>query len=127
LSDTVKAEGILGGMDNGKDVGRDLAPPTQHEEEEPPQSLRTRAATLPRIKSQAVKRRRLSNDTVASLDWFCVFNRKIEELKLEATLKIYENTKKLELEMFKLTQATQEMMVGFFASVLKARQSNVEM
>jgi hypothetical protein len=38
----------------------------------------------------------------ASLDRFCDSTRKIEELKLEAALKIHEDTKKLELEIFKL-------------------------
>jgi hypothetical protein len=61
-----------------------------------------------------------------SLDRFCKSTPKIKELKLEATLKIHEDTKELELKMFKLTQAIQERMAGLFGSVLKARQTNVE-
>ena len=90
-------------MDNVEDVERDPPPPIQHEEEEPLQSPKTRAAILPGVKGQAVKRRRLSNDMATSLDRFCDSTRKIEELKLEVALKIHKDTKKLELEMFKLT------------------------
>ena len=53
-----------------------------------------------------MKRRKLANDMVASLDRFCESTRKIEELKLEAAIKLHEDNMKLELEMFKLTHAS---------------------
>jgi hypothetical protein len=57
--------------------------------------------TLLGVKDQLVKRRRLFNNIAASMDRFCESTRKIEKLKLKVLLKICEDTKKLELEMFK--------------------------
>ena len=67
---------------------------------------RTIASYLPGVRGQPVKRRKLANDMVASLDRFCESTRKIEELKLEAAIKLHEDNMKLELEMFKLTHAS---------------------
>ena len=50
-----------------------------------------------------MKRKKLATDMAASLDRFCESTRKIEELKLEATIKLHEDNKKLKLQMFKLT------------------------
>ena len=94
LSCTTKANGIPGGMDNSEDVGGEEQPPIQQEEaleqveEEEPESPRTRAANLPSVKGQPMKRRRLANDMAAAFDQFCESTRRIEELKLEAAMKI---------------------------------------
>ena len=56
LSGTAKADGIPGGMDNGKEVGVEEQPLVQQEEapeqieEEEPESPRTRATNLPSVK-----------------------------------------------------------------------------
>jgi len=47
---------------------------------------------------------------VTSLNCLCEASQRKEELKIEATLKMYKDTRKIDLEMFKLTQATQECM-----------------
>ena len=70
-----------------------------------------------------MKRRRLANDMAAALDRFYESTRRIEELKLEAAMKMQEDNRKLELEMFKLTQASQERMAGLFANVLQGRKN----
>ena len=59
----------------------------------------------------------------AALDRFCESTRRIEVLKLEATMKMHEDNRKLELEMFKLTQASQERMAGLFANVHQGRKN----
>ena len=66
-----------------------------------------------------MKKRKLASDMVASLDRFCESARRIEELKLEAAIKLHEDNKKLELEMFKLTHASHERMANLFANVLQ--------
>jgi len=66
-----------------------------------------------------VKRRKMASDMAAFLDRFCETTRRIEELKLEAAIKLHEDNKMLELEMFKLTQTSQEKMVNLFANVLQ--------
>ena len=66
-----------------------------------------------------MKRRRLANDMAATLDRFYESTCRIEELKLEAAMKMHEDNKKLELEMFKLTQASQERMAGLYKCVLR--------
>ena len=112
LSGTAKVDGVLGGMDNGEEVGGEEQPPVQQKEapeqakEEEPESPRTRVANLPGVRRQHVKRRRLVNDMAAALDRFCESMHRIEELKLEGTMKMQEDNRKLELEMFKLTQAS---------------------
>jgi hypothetical protein len=53
-----------------------------------------------------VKQWKMASDMAASLDRFCEATRKIEELKLEAAIKMQEDIRNLELEMFKLTQAS---------------------
>ena len=94
LFGTTKADGIPGGMDNGEEVGREEQPLVQQEkapeqaEKEGPESPRTRAANLPGVRGQHVKRRRLANDMAATLDRFCESTRRIEELKLEAAMKM---------------------------------------
>ena len=129
LFGTAKADGVPGGMDYGEEVGGEEQPPVQQEkapkqvEEEEPKSPRTRAANLPGIRGQPVKRRRLANDMAAALDRFCESTRRIEELKLEAAIKIQEDNRKLKLEMFKLTQASQEKMAGLFTNVLQGRKN----
>jgi hypothetical protein len=122
LSGTAKADGVPGGMDNGRNVGGDEQPPSQPEveseqvHEDEPDSPRTRASNLPGVRGQPVKRRKMASDMAASLDRFCEATRKIEELKLEAAIKMQEDNRKLELEMFKLTQASQERMTNIFAN-----------
>ena len=74
---------------------------------------------MPDVRRQPMKGRRLVNDMAAALDRFFESTRRIEELKLEAVMKMHEDNRKLELEMFKLTQASQERMVGLFANVLQ--------
>ena len=125
LSGIAKADGVPGGMDNGEEVGGEEQPPVQQEdaleqvEEEEVESPRTKAANLPGVRGQHVKRRRLATDMTAALDRFYKSTRRIEELKLEATMKMHEDNRKLELKMFKLTQASQERMAGLFANVLQ--------
>ena len=125
LSGTAKAEGVPGGMDNGRPVGVDEQAPSQPEEdsqqvpEEEPESPRSRASNLPGVRGQPVKRRKIASDMAASLDRFCESTRRIEELKLETAIKLHEDNRKLELEMFKLTQASQERMATLFANVLQ--------
>ena len=109
LCGTAKADGVSSGMDNGRPVGVDEQPPnqpeeeTQHVPEEDQESPRTRASSLPGVRGQPVKRRKVASDMAASLDRFCESTRRIEELKLEAAMKLHEDNRKLELEMFKLT------------------------
>ena len=128
LSGTTKVDGIPGGIDNGEEVDREEQPPVQQEEapeqveEEEPKSHRTRAANLPGIRGQPMKRRRLANDMAATLDRFCESTHRIEEWKLEAAMKMHEDNRKLELEMFTLTQASQERMASLFANVLQGRK-----
>jgi len=50
---------------------------------------------------------------------FCESIRKIEELKLEVSVKIHKEIGQLELEMFKKFQASQERMACLFASVMQ--------
>jgi hypothetical protein len=125
LSGTAKADGVPGGMDNGEHVGVEEQIPSQEEEatqegrEEEPDSPRTRASNLPGVRGQHVKRRRLASDMAASLDRFCESTRRIEELKLEAAVEMQKENRQLELEMFKLTQASQERMAGLFVNVLQ--------
>ena len=125
LSGRAKANGVPGGMNNGEEVGGEEQPPVQQEEapeqaeEEEPESPRTKAANLPSVRGQPMKRRRIPNDMAAALDRFYESTRRIEELKLEAAMKMQEDKRKLELEMFKLTQASQERMAGLFANVLQ--------
>ena len=125
LSGTAKADGVPGGMDNGRPVSVDEQLPSQPEEdsqqapEGKPESPRSQASNLPGVRRQLVKRRKMANDMAASLDRFCKSTRIIEELKLETTIKLHEDNMKLELEMFKLIQASQEMMATFFANVLQ--------
>ena len=125
LTDTVKADGVPGGMDNGRPVGVNDQPPsqpkeeTQHVLEEEPESPITRASNLPGVRRQPVKRMKLASDMAASLDRGCKSTRRIVELKLEAAIKLHEDNRKLELEMFKLPQASQERMANFFANVLQ--------
>ena len=71
------------------------------------------------IKHHVVKRKRLANDMAISLDCFCKSTYKIGELKLEAIVKMHEDNRKLELEMFKLIYASQERMDDLFANVLQ--------
>ena len=66
-----------------------------------------------------MKMKKLASDMAASLDRIYDFTCKIKELKLEATIKLHEDNRKLELEMFKFTQASQERMTNFFASVFQ--------
>jgi hypothetical protein len=95
LSSTAKADGVPGGMDNGEDVGVEEQVPAQEEEatqqgrEEGLDYPRTRAANLPGVRGQHVKRRRLASDMPTSLDRFCESIRRSEELKLEATVKMH--------------------------------------
>jgi hypothetical protein len=116
LSGTAKADGVPGGMDNDRPIGVDDEPQSQPEEdaqhvpEEDLESPRTRASNLPRVRGQPVKRRKLASDMAASLDRFCKSTQRIEELKLEVAIKLHKDNRKLELEMFKLTQASQERM-----------------
>ena len=125
LCSTAKADGVPGGIDNGQPVSVDEQPPSQPEEEtqqipeEDTESSRTRASNLPGVRGQPVKRRNVARDMAASLDRFCESICKIEELKLEAAIKLHEDNEKLELEMFKLTQASQERMANLFANVLQ--------
>ena len=125
LSGTAKADGVPSGMDNGEHVGVGEQVPSQEEEatqegrEEEPDSPRTRAANLHEVRGQPVKRRRLASDMAASLHRFCESTRRIEELKLEAAVEMHKENRKLELEMFKLTQASLERMASLFASVLQ--------
>ena len=99
-------------MDNGRNVGVDDKPPSQPKEEsqqvpkDEPNLPRSRASNLLGVRGQLVKRRKMARDMAASLDRFCEATRRIEELKLEATIKLHKDNKKLELEMFKLTQAS---------------------
>jgi hypothetical protein len=124
LSGTAKADGVPSGMDNSRPIGVDDQPQSQPEEEaqhvpeEDPESPRTRASNLPGVRGQPVKRRKLGSDITASLDRFCESTRRIEELKLEAAIKLHEDNRKLKLEMFKLTQASHERMANFFTNVL---------
>ena len=118
-----KANGVPDGMDNGHNVGVEDQPPSQPEKlsqevpEEELESPRTRASNLPEVRGQPVKWRKLASDMTASLDRFCEFTHRIEELKLEAAIKLHKDIRKLELEMFKLTQASQEKMANIFANV----------
>ena len=125
LSSMAKADMILSGMDNGHNAGVEDQPPSQQEEvtqevpEEEPKSPRTRASTLLGFRRQPVKKKKLASDMAASLDRFCVSIHRIEELKLEAAIKLHEDNKKLELKIFKLTQTSQGMMENLFVNVLK--------
>ena len=47
-----------------------------------------------------MKRKRLANDMAVALDQFYESTCRIEELKLEATMKMHEDNRKLQLEMF---------------------------
>jgi hypothetical protein len=81
-------------MDNGEHVGVEEQIPSQEEEatqegqEEEADSPRTTAANLLGVHGRPVKRRRLASDMAASLG-FCESIRKIEELKLEVSVKIH--------------------------------------
>ena len=83
------------GMDNGQDVGVEDQPTNQQSEatqqvpKKERESLVTRAAKLFVVRGQPMKRRKLASDTTASLDYFCKFTRRIEELKLEAAFKLH--------------------------------------
>ena len=66
-----------------------------------------------------MKRRRLANDMTTTLDRFCEFTRRIEQLKLETVVEMHKENRQLELKMFKLTQTSQERIAGLFASVLQ--------
>ena len=66
-----------------------------------------------------MKRRKMASDMAAFLDRFCETTRRIEELKLEAAIKLHEDNRKLDLEMFQLTQTSQERMVNLFANVFQ--------
>ena len=120
FSGTAKADGVPGDMDNDMSVCVDKQPPSQPEEdlqhvlEEEHESPRSRASNLPGIREQPVKRRKIANDMATSLDWLCESTRRIEELKLGSAIKLHEENMKLELEMFKLTHASQERMATFF-------------
>ena len=70
-----------------------------------------------------MKRRRLAIDMAAALDRFYESTCRIEELKLEAAIKMHKDNRKLELEMFKLRQVLQERMAGLFANVLQGRKN----
>jgi hypothetical protein len=59
LLGTAKVERVLGGMDNDEDIGGDPLLLTQHDEEGLSQSPRTKATTLPRVKDQAVKEKKV--------------------------------------------------------------------
>jgi hypothetical protein len=128
LSSTAKGDGVSGGINNGQNVGVDDQPPSQPEEEsqqvpeDKPDLPKTRASNLPGVREQSVKRRKVDNDMAASLDRFCEATCRIEELKLEAAIKLHEDNKKLELEMFKLTHASQEMMANLFANIFQGLQ-----
>jgi hypothetical protein len=67
LSGTAKADGVPGGMDNGRNVGVDDQPPSQPEvepeqvPEDEPDSPRTRASKLPGVRGQPVKRRKMAS------------------------------------------------------------------
>ena len=117
-------------MDNGRLVGVDDQPQSQPEKEtqqvpeEEPESPRTRASNLPGARGQSVKRRKLASDMAASLDRFCESTRRIEEFKLEVSIKLHEDNMKLELEMFKLTQASHDRMPTFLPMCFKALRSN---
>ena len=125
LSGTAKADGVPGGMDNGRNVGVNdqlLSQPkeeSQQVSEDEPYSTRTKAFNLPGIRGQPVKRRKVASDLAASLDRFSEVTRRIDKLKLEAAIKLHEDNRKLELQMFKLTQASQEKMTNVFANVLQ--------
>ena len=53
-----------------------------------------------------MKRRKLASYMAASLDCFCQLTCRIEELKLDAAIQLHEDNRKLEIEMFKLTQTS---------------------
>ena len=116
FSGTAKADGVPGDMNNGRPVGVDEHPSSQLEEdlqqvsEEERESPRSRASNFPGVRGQPVKRRKMASDMAASLDRFCESTRRIEELKLKTAIKLHEDNMKLELEMFKLTHASQEKM-----------------
>lgn len=118
-------DGVPGKIDNGEDVSVEEQVPTQEEDatqrdrEEKPDSLRTKAANLSGVRGQPVKRRRLANDMVTSLDHFCESTRIIEELKVGTTVEMYKENRHLKLVMFKLTQTSHEKMSGFFVNVLQ--------
>jgi hypothetical protein len=125
LSGTSKADGVPGSIDNGRNVRVDDQPLSQPEEEsqqvpkEEQESLRTRASILRGIREQPVKRRKAASDMMTYLDRFCESTRRLEELKLKATIKLHKVERKLEIEMFKLTHALHERMTSFFANVLQ--------
>jgi hypothetical protein len=110
LSGTAKADGVPGGMDNDRPIGVDDEPQSQLEEdaqhvpEEDLELPRTRASNLPRVRGQPVKR--------PGESWLVTWRPlwRIEELKLEVAIKLHKDNRKLELEMFKLTQTSQERM-----------------
>ena len=55
-----------------------------------------------------MKRLRLANTMVVALDRFCKSTHRIEELKVEAIAILHEDNRKLELELFKLIEASQK-------------------
>lgn len=77
--------------------GMEDQPPYQPEEktqqflEDKPNSPRTIASNLLGGRGQLVKRKKLASDKVASLDCFCKSTRRIEELKLDAAIKLHKN------------------------------------
>lgn len=103
---TTKVGGVPSNMNNDLIVGVEDQPPNQPVEwtqHVPKESPKTRAFNLYGITGQLVKRRKLASDMLVFLDrlhgWIC----RIEDLKLEAAIKLHEDNRISKLEMFKLT------------------------
>ena len=89
-------------------------PPSQQENEIQQVPKEEPAFNLFGVRGQPVKIRKLASNMADSLDHFCISIRKIKEFKLEVTVKLHEDNRKLELKMFRFTQTSQEMLTNFF-------------
>ena len=94
------------GMDNDHNVDVEFQPPNQQEEgtqevlEEELEFPRTRASNLLGVRGQSMKKRKLASDMAASLDCFCESTHRIEELKLEAAIKLHQDNRKLDQDHY---------------------------
>jgi hypothetical protein len=86
-----------------------------------------RTTNLPKVCEAPTKRRRINGDMVSALDRFTESSARIKRMKMEITLQLHVDNKKLEMDILQSQQAIIKCVVALFADVIcnvNCNQSN---
>ena len=84
LSETAKANGVLGGNDQGAPIIGTQVPPKEVEDHD----AAVCASNLPRVCGAAVKHQKLNGDMAIALDRFVESSARIEKMKIETAIQL---------------------------------------